>query len=75
MEYNRFIALFGFVHLVDQTDEAVDKYSVTSMSGFFVPYFCQDFDKRYCFCLSGSVALGYRRIQFCFGHDFVRCLK
>ena len=47
IERDRFIALWGFLHLVDQTDEAVDKsdkiYKVRPMLDRMLPLFC-----RYC---------------------------
>ena len=50
MERDRFIALWGFLHLVDQTDEAVDKsdkiYKVRPMLDRMLPLFCRYYSPR-----------------------------
>ena len=50
MERDRFIALWGFLHLVDQTDEAVDKsdkiYKVRPMLDRILPLFCRYYSPR-----------------------------
>ena len=47
MERDRFIALWGFLHLVDQTDEAVDKiYKVRPMLDRMLPLFRRYYSPR-----------------------------
>ena len=50
MERDRFIALWGFLHLVDQTDEAVDKsdkiYKVRPMLDRMLPLFRRNYSPR-----------------------------
>ena len=50
MERGRFITLWGFLHLVDRTDEAVDKsdkiYKVRPMLDRMLPLFCHYYSPR-----------------------------
>ena len=50
MEHDTFIALWGFLHLVDQTDEAVDKsdkiYKVRPMLNRMLPHFRRYYSPR-----------------------------
>ena len=66
MERDRFIALWGFLHLVNQTDEAVDKsdkiYKVRPMLDRMLPRFCRYYSPRQQLTLDEGMILTKNRL-------------